>query len=102
MDVAFVLPRTTRRHDGRVGDPQAVEPVDPELWVDDRADGARRGWVVHRLAGALGEVEQVSVARPIRGHEVACGDSLQRGLARDIEGDAQALNDGFAVLGVDR
>ncbi len=39
-----------RRHDGRVDDPQPLDPVDAQLGVDHRADRARRGRVVDRLA----------------------------------------------------
>ena len=39
-----------RRHDGGVDDAQPLDPVDAQLGIDHRADRARRGRVVDRLA----------------------------------------------------
>ena len=46
---AFVLPRVIVRHHRGVDDPQALEPEDAQLGVDDRAHRAGRGRVIDAL-----------------------------------------------------
>ena len=87
-----------RRHDGGIGDAQALEAVDAQLGVDDRSDRAGRGRVVDGVRRAPDEVHDLVVRVAGRRGVRLAHDLPERLLLGDLERLAHAREHALAIL----